>query len=513
MLEIRTKPRSYQKEALEIVQKKLSSKVTSQLIVMATGLGKTFVATQIKKQMDNGSFVRCLFIAHREELIMQAYEAFDVFFPMQVGIIKAERRELDKPIVIGSVQTLTNMIDEFKKNQFDLIIIDEAHHYMAPSYLKVANYFEHKLKIGLTATPERFDGLSLSNVFDEIVYNFGIDKGIQEGWLCELQGIRIQTDIDISKIKKVGGDFNKKELSNAVDTPIRNQLVVQKYQQFANNRQAVFFCVDMLHAKHLCDQFKANNIEAEFIVSDETMCPNRTELVEKFKAGKIPVVTNVMILTEGFDYPDIGAIGMVRPTQSKTVYIQSIGRGTRIKSPEFIDRHGANNCVILDFVDNCGKHKLVNTFSLDQGKTLEEKTFMTTKRREILIKKRDEQKERRQRTIDKMYSKDKQVDLLRLPNIVVYQNRGRMKEDATPKQIDWLKSIGVWREGITFTKGQASELITNFPAKEWQIRKLAEWGYDVRDGATQGQYYDIKRSREEAREEKEGVRGSFRPFV
>lgn len=247
----------------------------------------------------------------------------------------------------------------------------------------------------------------------------------------------------------------------------------------------------MNHAEHLCQAFKAQGISSDFVVSDEEMTPDRKQSVADFKAGKIQVMVNCMILTEGFDHCDIGAILMARPTQSLTVYLQCIGRGTRLKSQEFIFTHGKNNCIILDFVDNTGKHKLVNTWELDSGKRLEDQIFMSKERRDNAIEKREQQ-----RMLKIKEGKDKKIDLLKLPIIKMKTDRGGFLEAASEKQLAWLKSEGVWEEGKEYTKGQAAEYITNFGAKDWQISKLKAWGYDCSNNPTQGQYYEILKEKQ-----------------
>jgi len=478
--------RDYQLEAIETCFNELRDGIQKQMIVMATGLGKTFVSREIASR-----FNRILFIAHREELIDQAYAVFDEQYPLQVGIIKERIFEVQKKIVIASVQTLTNRLHLIDPKEFELVIIDEVHHYAAASYIKVAHFFEPQLLLGLTATPHRLDGLNLSNIVDKIVYDYGIDKGVKNGWLCELDAYRIRTDTDLTKVKRTGGDFQKKELSVAVDSPERNELIVRKYQQYASERQALVFAVDMNHAEHLCQAFKAQGISSDFVVSDEEMTPDRKQSVADFKAGKIQVMVNCMILTEGFDHCDIGAILMARPTQSLTVYLQCIGRGTRLKSQEFIFTHGKNNCIILDFVDNTGKHKLVNTWELDSGKRLEDQIFMSKERRDNAIEKREQQ-----RMLKIKEGKDKKIDLLKLPIIKMKTDRGGFLEAASEKQLAWLKSEGVWEEGKEYTKGQAAEYITNFGAKDWQISKLKAWGYDCSNNPTQGQYYEILKEKQ-----------------
>jgi len=476
--------RPYQTQATQIVYDELGNGVSKQLLVMATGLGKTYTTVCIAKE-----FGRILFVAHREELIEQAYNAFNQFYPMQLGIIKGNLFEIDKKIVVASVQTLTNRLTRIDPKMFDMIVLDEAHHYMATSYVRVAHHFKPQLLLGLTATPERLDGLSLGNIFEKIVYDYGIDKGIKDGWLCELEAYRVRTDSDISKVKKTAGDYNAKELSVIIDSPQRNKLIVKKHEQYAAGRQGLVFAVNIEHAIHLCQEFQRAGHNANFVVSDEEMTPDRKKVVADFKAGRIQILVNVMILSEGFDHCDIGAIHMARPTQSKTVYIQAIGRGTRPKTEQFLQKHQKNNCIILDYVDNSGKHSLVNTWTLDQGKRIENMTFVGKERKERMIAKREAE----QRTIMIKQGADKKVNLLKLPVIKLQTDRGGFLDPASEKQIVWLKSEGVWQEGVEYTKGHAAEYITNFPAQDWMIIHLKRWGYDTEKGASVGQYYETKK--------------------
>ena len=494
--------RDYQQEAIDATFNGLQDGINKQMIVMATGLGKTFVATNIANQ-----FIRILFICHREELILQAVHAFEEIYPMQVGIVKEKTFEIDKKIVVGSVQTLANRLQLIKNDEFDLVIIDEIHHYLAVTWVKVAHYFKPQLLLGLTATPHRLDGLNLSNIVDKITFDYGIEPGVRNGYLCQPEAFRIRTGTDISKIKRTGGDFAKKELSVVVDSPGRNSLVVQKYQQYADGRPGIVFAVDIAHAQNLLSEFRKVGISSDLVVSDEDITPERSETIKKFKAGQIQVIVNVMILTEGFDYPDVGCIMMARPTESLTVYIQAIGRGLRLKSDEFKQRFGADNCIILDFVDNSGKHKLINTWTLEQDLPIKDKVFMGEKRKEEwMIKIATERK------IKIEQGKDKKVNLLQLPKIKLKTDRGGFLDPASDKQIAWLKSEGVWQENVEYTKGQATEYITNFEAKDWQIAKLRSLGYDISKGVTQGQYYEIIREENNKRMETKTTPQPKKPF-
>lgn len=437
-------------------------------------------------------FKRSLFIAHSEELIMQAYDEINQYYPMEVGIVKGPVFEVDKRIVVGSVQTLRNRLDRMDPGWFQYVIIDEGHHYMAETYINVARFWQPKLLTGWTATPKRLDGLSLSNIFEKIVYQYDIRSGILDGYLASIEAYQITTSTDISSVRRTAGDFNQKQLSEAVDSQTRNELIVRKYRQYADLRQAIAYCVDIDHAYNLRNAFRRDGIYAETVVSDQERCPNRTELVNKFKAGDVQVITNVNILTEGFDYADIGSIIMARPTQSETLYIQCIGRGTRLKSEAFKEHWGTDKCIVLDFVDNTGRLSLINSYELEKNIPVEERLFLPKEHKEKLLL---QEKERRERLIKLREGKDRRIDLLKLPEVRVWDSE-KMLEPATEKQLDWLKREGIYAEGNEYTKKQASEIISNLPCGEYQIRFLATQGYDVSKGATQGQYQRVKRAYE-----------------
>jgi len=474
--------RPYQIDCKKSVKLEYDNGVTEQLIAQATGTGKRMQAVSLAKH-----FPRTLFIAHREELIMQAYEEIDQYWPMQVGIIKGTRFELDKKIVVASVQTLHNRLDRIPAETFQLLIVDEAHHYVSPTYLKSLRHFKHKLRTCWTATPKRLDGISLTNIAQKIVFEYRIEDGIRDGFLAPLEAYQIKTQSDLSQVKRVAGDFNQKQLSEAIDSELRNNLIAAKYKEYAKGTQAIAFCVDIDHAYNLRRTLREHGVIADTVVSDESRCPNRREIVAEFKNGNIDVLTNVNILTEGFDYSEIGCVIMGRPTQSETLYIQGIGRGTRPKSQAFVDKFSTNKCIILDFVDNTGKHSLVNSWELEKDKPVEERVFLPEKHKQKLL----DAIEKRKREMEKLYGKDKVVNLLALPKLKAWDSE-KMLEKASEKQIKWIKDLGVWQEDVEYTKAMASELISAQPAYESQIRWLAGQKYDVTAGASLGQYQKAK---------------------
>ncbi len=490
--------RPYQVQAIEALDRFRERGGKAALMVLPTGTGKRYLSVKYSENFSK----RILFLCHTEELIEQAFNELEEFYPMQCGIIKAERFDIDKRVIVASAQTMWRRLDKLPFDFFQHIITDEAHHYVSEKFVMPLNHFNYEFMTAWTATPTRLDGLNFSNIVDEIVFNYGIEQAIPDGWLCELDAYRCGTQTDISKIHRVAGDFNQKELSEKIDTHERNLLIVDKYTQYASGRQFLAFCCDIEHAYHLRDAFRYRNIQAETICSDETRCPNRKELNNAYKRGEIIGITNVNTHSEGWDYADVSCIIMARPTQSLSRYIQSIGRGTRIKSQIFQEKFQKNDCIILDIVDNVGKHKLVNTWTIEKEKPIEQKIFMSKERKEKIIA----EKIRKEREMTLRYKHDKRINLLALPKITISTSYKARKDDATERQIAFMKVLGIWQEGCRYVIGQASELISNCEAADWQIKKLRGMGYDVAGGVTVGQAMEV------LKRQKEKVEGNKMPF-
>ena len=367
------------------------------------------------------------------------------------------------------------------------ILVHNCHNYLSPSFLRTIRHFKPKLRTAWTATPKRLDGLSLTNIAQEMVFRYGIEDGITDGWLSGIEAYQIKTNTNISDVRRVAGDFNQGQLSERVDSRTRNEMIADKYLHYAKGRQGIAYCVDVKHSYNLRDILREKGVIAETIVGDPQLCPNRKEIINAFKKGQIEVLTNCEVLTEGFDYSDIGCILMGRPTQSERLYIQAIGRGTRIKSQEYIDKFGSSTCIVLDFVDNSGRLSLINAYELEKDKPIENRMFLPPEAKQKLLAAREE----RERKIKIQEGRDKKINLFVLPEIRIW-NSEKMLEAATEKQINWMKQMGVWQEDVEYTKAMASELISAQPAKEWQIRWLAEQNYDVSTGCSLGQYQRVK---------------------
>ena len=271
------KLRDYQKEVLEIIN---NLKSGSYLIQMATGLGKTATFTNIKRKG------RVLVLAHREELVTQPIK----YYNCPVGIEMANRHSNGEEVVIASVMSLTHRLDKFKPDEFDMIIIDEAHHAAAKSYKKIINYFKPRLLLGFTATPNRGDNVRLDDVFQKIIFQKDLKWAIQNKYLTDIECLRVNIGYDISKVARRMGDFATGELDKAMNTDILNGAIAEAYQKYAKG-QTLIFATSVEHAQNI-----AKLIDGAIAVTADTK--NRAQLIQKFTNREIPVLVNCMIFTE-----------------------------------------------------------------------------------------------------------------------------------------------------------------------------------------------------------------------
>ena len=339
--------RNYQQEALDAMLKAERSGIKKQLVVLPTGAGKTVLFAHLPIVRNDS--LPMLVLAHRTELLQQAKNKIESMNPeLSVGIEKAESKAGKADVVVASVQTLgrgnSNRIEGFEQDYFKTIIIDEAHHAAASSYQKILNYFNSDYVLGVTATPQRSDSVRLVDTFDEIVYYKSIEDLINDGWLCPLIGYRVKTDTDISDVEITNGDYRQEQLAEAIDNPTRNTCIVNAFLDLASDKKTVIFAANIAHARNLATSFAAQTRTEVRVVLGETPDEEREQILKDFKSGKVQVIINVGVLTEGFDEPSIQAIILARPTRSTLLYTQIVGRGTRLNE-------GKPNCMIIDIAD------------------------------------------------------------------------------------------------------------------------------------------------------------------
>jgi len=315
--------------------------------------------------------MKTLILAQKEELLYQAKERLlEIDTTLKVGIEQAEKalsieeiKDLD--VIIASVPTLgrknSTRINKFSIESFGLIILDEAQHSVSTTHLNILRYFDvlkgevkkpnGRVLLGCTATPTRTDKIGLDKVFDKIVFNYPIRKGIEEGYLVNIQAYTVQTEADISNVSTSMGDFAEGELAEEINTDDRNKLIVDSYREIADHSKALVFAVNVEHAKDLTEYFKSSGYRAVCITA-ETDKVFRAEVKEKFEKGEIEVIVNISVYSEGVDLPCIETVLMARPTKSSIVYQQAIGRGVRL--------YPGKDCLkLIDFVDNTGRNSIM----------------------------------------------------------------------------------------------------------------------------------------------------------
>ena len=366
--------RPYQQKAIKSINDHHAKGVNKVVLVLATGLGKTICFADIISQRIKQTGKKALVIAHREELLTQAEEKIKLVDPtLSIGIEKAELQSKPKDqVIIASVQTIgradSERIKKFNPHDFSTVIIDEAHHASAGTYKYILAHFgllkeneatnwnTDALLLGVTATPSRSDNEGIDKIFDEVAYVYGLVEGIQDGFLSRIKAYRVNTQTNLDNVHTLAGDFNQGELSESVNNPERNELVVNTYLEQFNKKQALVFAVSVDHARELTDIFNTQNVQAEY-VGGTTPKEERKQILQHFHQKKINVLVNCMVLTEGYDNDTIDVVMVARPTQSGILYQQMIGRGTRLHKDK-------PHLTVVDFVDNFYKHTIKTSASL-----------------------------------------------------------------------------------------------------------------------------------------------------
>lgn len=335
--------RPYQEEAISSILKTFESE-NSQMCVLPTGSGKTVIFSNIIGKLK----LKTLVIAHTRELLFQCKKTLE----REVDSISCEvfdfKSNLDKDVTICSFQSgirSKNLI-RFKKLDFDLLIIDECHRSACKGYRKIIDElgFSEKKLIGFTATPFRTDKKDINEIFKVISYEKDISSMINEGYLCDFVGFSVKTKIKIKGNILRRGDFSCLNLEPIINTEQRNNVIVSQWIKIANNEKTIGFCISIHHAKCLEKVFIEKGISCCHI-SGNTPKKKRERILKEFSDGKIKVLLNCKILTEGFDEPSVSCILMCRPTCSRGLYIQMIGRGGRLFNKK-------THCKVIDFTDN-----------------------------------------------------------------------------------------------------------------------------------------------------------------
>ena len=366
--------RPYQRECVTSIVASYKKGLRRVLVSLPTGTGKTVIFASFPRALRMKR--KLLILAHRDELLEQAVDKLQRVAPdVPVAIVQGQRRASDEArVLVASVATLgrseSSRLAALDPDEFSVVVVDEAHHAVAPTYRRILDHFGlfsggDRLLVGFTATPRRGDGQDLGDVFEEIVYSRSIEEMVREEWLCPITGWRVSTNVDLDRVPMRRGDFVESQLARTVNVGERNVAVVRAYHDFAKGRRAIVFCADVAHAQAMAEAFTEGGVSSRAVWGAMPR-EERRESLTALSEGTTAVLTNCNLLTEGFDEPRVDCIVMARPTRSRLLYAQMIGRGTRTHA-------GKENLVVIDVADNSRQHSLAGLdalFDLPNGTNL-----------------------------------------------------------------------------------------------------------------------------------------------
>lgn len=369
--------------------------IRSSLVVAATGLGKTVIMGGLAKTWPQG---RIMLISHRYELNQQAMNQLSGICGEDVDLEQAgfwaDRRCTPHRVVVASVQTLNSYqrkkrqhrFERFDPDDFGLLLIDEAHRAAAASYRRVIDHFRQNpdlCVVGVTATPDRLDGVGMGCVFENVACDLNLLWGVENGWLVGPRQVFVQIDgLDLSQIRTVGGDLDEKQLARLVEVEENLHAMAKPIVDVCGtDKQAIVFTASVAQAHRLAEMIRDYHARQYGVSSANTAVsidgslspqdPKRKQIVSDFKRGAIQYLVNCGVATEGFDAPNVRVVAIGRPTKSRALYLQMLGRGTRPLPGTVDGLHDATervaaikasdkpHCTVIDFVGQAGRHRLV----------------------------------------------------------------------------------------------------------------------------------------------------------
>lgn len=511
--------RPYQKEAEEAVLSQWASGVNRTLLVLPTGCGKTVVFCKITEdQVIAGN--RVLIMAHRGELLDQAADKLLKVTGLRCATEKADETCLGSwyRVVVGSVQTLMRekRLEQFPPNFFDTIIVDEAHHCLSDSYLRVLNHFADAKVLGVTATPDRGDMRNLGQYFESLAYEYSLPRAIREGYLSPIKALTLPLTLDLSAVGIQSGDFKAGDLGTALDPYLHS--IADEMQVHCTDRKTVVFLPLVATSQKFRDILNEKGFRAAEVNGSSE---DRAQILEDFDAGKYNVLCNSMLLTEGWDCPSVDCVVVLRPTKVRSLYCQMVGRGTRLAP-------GKDHLLLLDFLWHTDRHELCHPAHLicespdvakQMTKNIEEAACpvdieeaeqkatedVIAQREEALAQKLSEMKKRKRKLVDPLQfemsiqaedlsgyvpsfgwemgpASDKQRSALEKMGIFPDEidnagkaamlldklDKRRMAGLTTPKQIRFLEGRGFQHVG-TWQFSAAKKLIDRIAANNWHI--------------------------------------------
>jgi superfamily II DNA or RNA helicase len=441
------------------------------IVILPTGTGKTFLSA-FDTLNTNG---RILFIVHRLDILNQSKEAFEKIYPNEkLGLLTGEERYNieDSKILFASKDTLRNpeVLQSFQQNEFDYIIVDEVHHGQAPSYQSILQYFNPNFfLLGLTATPDRMDRKDIFELFDyQKIYEYSLSEAIENGFLVPYTYYGLIDNIDYSNIRYNGRKYNVADLDRTLIINERNEKIVCEYLSKGNGNKALGFCCSIKHANAMATFFNQKGIPA---VSITTETENRELAIKDFRDNKYTIAFTVDLFNEGIDFPNLRVLLFLRPTESKTVFFQQLGRGLRLCGEK-------NRVVVIDFIGNYKKvnnlRKYLSKRSFPkinpQNGRIEKIEYLYTPKCEVIFDAEVEEILDRQDTTERDVTKE---DLI----VAYYTLREQLNRKPSQEDIN--------REG-EFKVGRYLSVFGSWVAFLREICELTEFSYHFPQGTHLG---------------------------
>lgn len=489
--------RPYQEKAKEKVFEQWEDGNNKTLLVLPTGCGKTIVFAKITEDCVRMG-ARVLILAHRSELLEQASDKIFKATGLKCAVEKAEETCVYSwyRVVVGSVQTLMRdkRLNQFESDYFDYIIIDEAHHVLSESYLKILAHFSETKVLGVTATPDRGDMKNLGQVFDSLAFEYTLPEAIKEGYLSPIKAVTIPLKLDLSSVATQAGDFKASDIDTALD-PYLCQ-IAEEMKNYCKDRKTVVFLPLVKTSQKFRDILNSQGFKAAEVNGNSS---DRAEVLADFDKDKYDVLCNSMLLTEGWDCPSVDCVIVLRPTKVRGLYCQMVGRGTRL-SPET----GKKDLLLLDFLWHTERHELCRPAHLicsneevaqqmtknladNAGCPIDieeaEKTAaedVVAQREEALAKQLEEMKKRKRKLVDPL-----QFEMsIQAEDLTGYvPSFGWEMSPPSKKQIETLEKLGIFPDEID-NAGKATLLLEKLSKRREaglttpkQIRFLEQKGF------------------------------------
>lgn len=346
--------RPYQKEASAKIFQEWLHGVKRTLLVLPTGCGKTVVFSDVvKRSTSDGS--RALILAHRQELLDQAAEKLMNAFGIRSVLENAEHSSLgsSEPVTVGSIQSLAQpkRLEQFPRDYFKTIVVDEAHHCLSESYKRVLDHFDANV-LGVTATPDRGDKRSLGQYFETEAFEYPMRSAIRDGYLVPIKAQMIPLQLDIENVKISNGDFQVGDIGEALEPYLAE--IAKEMANYCKGRKTVVFLPLISTSQKFRQMLENVGFRAAEVNGTSK---DREEILADFETGKYEVLCNSMLLTEGWDCPSVDCIVILRPTKVRALYQQMVGRGMRLNP-------GKDHLLLLDFLWMTARHDLCNPSSL-----------------------------------------------------------------------------------------------------------------------------------------------------